>query len=64
MDRKEFLQKSILAFTAMNTLSGLKAFTDTLPIQGKRMPVLFTSHGDPMDIPLSRQERADRKSVV
>lgn len=58
MDRKEFLQKSILAFMSMNTLSSLKAFTDRLPIQGKRMPVLFTSHGDPMDIPLSRQERA------
>ena len=58
MDRKAFLQKSILAFMSMNTLSSLKAFTDRLPIQGKRMPVLFTSHGDPMDIPLSRQERA------
>ena len=57
MDRKEFLQKSILAFAAMNTLGSLKAFTDTLPIQGKRMPVLFTSHGNPMDIPLSKDER-------
>jgi 4,5-DOPA dioxygenase extradiol len=58
IDRKAFLQKSILAFMSMNTLSSLKAFTDRLPIQGKPMPVLFTSHGDPMDIPLSRQERA------
>lgn len=41
----------------MNTLSGLKAFTDTLPRQGKRMPVLFTSHGNPMDIPLSNEQR-------
>lgn len=58
MDRKEFLQKSILAFAAMSKLNSLKAFTDTLPIQGKRMPVLFTSHGNPMDIPLLREERA------
>src|SRR5690606_31143708 len=41
----------------MHTLSTLKAFTDTLPIQSKRMPVLFTSHGNPMDIPLSKEER-------
>ncbi|WP_343691242.1 class III extradiol ring-cleavage dioxygenase [Chitinophaga sp.] len=57
MDRRAFIQKSILTFTAMNTLSGLKAFTDTLPRQGKRMPVLFTSHGNPMDIPLSNEQR-------
>lgn len=42
---------------AINSLNSLKAFTDTLPVQGKRMPVLFTSHGNPMDIPLSTQER-------
>lgn len=28
-----------------------------LPIQGNEMPVLFTSHGNPMDIPKSRDER-------
>lgn len=44
------------------TLSGmnLKEFeriTDQLPSQGKKMPVLFTSHGNPMDIPMSREER-------
>jgi 4,5-DOPA dioxygenase extradiol len=58
MNRKEFLHKSVLTFAAMNTLGGLKAFTDMLPVQGKRMPVLFTSHGNPMDIPLSKDERA------
>ncbi|MCO5259971.1 MAG: dioxygenase [Crocinitomicaceae bacterium] len=57
MERKEFIKKSLLAALAMNTLGGLKAFTDNLPIQGKRMPVLFTSHGNPMDIPLSKDER-------
>ena len=57
MERKEFLQ-SILALTAMETLSSFKNFTDALPSQGKKMPVLFTSHGNPMDIPVSRSERA------
>jgi len=56
MERKEFL-KTILAFSAMGTLSSFKNFTDTLPVQGKRMPVLFTSHGSPMDIPLSKEQR-------
>lgn len=58
MNRKEFLKTGILALAAMNTLSELKAFTDKLPIQGKRMPVLFTSHGNPMDITATRGERA------
>lgn len=57
MERKEFLQ-SILAFTAMGTLSSFRKFTDDLPAQGKKMPVLFTSHGNPMDIPVSREKRA------
>ena len=57
MERKEFLQ-SILALTAMGTLSSFKNFTDALPSQGKKMPVLFTAHGNPMDIPVSRSERA------
>ncbi len=41
----------------MGTLGGFKQFTDNLPKQGKRTPVLFTSHGSPMDIPLSESER-------
>ena len=57
MEREEFLQ-SIFALTAMGTLSSFKNFTDALPSQGKKMPVLFTSHGKPMDIPVSRSERA------
>lgn len=56
MERKEFLQ-SLLAFSTVGTLSSFKNFTDTLPTQSKRMPVLFTSHGSPMDIPLSKEER-------
>lgn len=57
MNRRGFVQKSLLALASMTTLNSLKAFTDTLPVQSKRMPVLFTSHGNPMDIPLSRDER-------
>ena len=41
----------------MTTLSSFKKFTDTLPVQSKRMPVLFTSHGNPMDIPLTKEQR-------
>jgi 4,5-DOPA dioxygenase extradiol len=57
MERNEFI-KSLLALTAMGTLAGFKNFTDALPIQSRKMPVLFTSHGNPMDIPVSRSERA------
>ncbi|HYF03621.1 MAG TPA: class III extradiol ring-cleavage dioxygenase [Patescibacteria group bacterium] len=56
MDRSEFL-KMMAAFSAMGPLSSFKLFTDTLPVQSKKMPVLFTSHGSPMDIPVSREER-------
>jgi 4,5-DOPA dioxygenase extradiol len=41
----------------LGTLSNLKNFTDTLATQSVRMPVLFTSHGSPMDIPLSNEEK-------
>ena len=56
MRRKDFLN-SILTLGAMSTLSSLKAYTDSLHIQSKKMPVLFTSHGSPMDIPVGRDER-------
>lgn len=68
MNRKDFLKKSLLlgstislgglyAFNDMNTLKDLEKYTSNLPVQGKKMPVLFTSHGNPMDIPLSKDER-------
>ncbi len=41
----------------MEKLSTFKRFTDALPKQERKMPVLFTSHGNPMDIPLSRDKR-------
>ena len=56
MNRKEFLQ-TILTTTAMGTLSSFKNFTDTLPVQGKKLPVLFTSHGSPLDITVPKEQR-------
>ncbi|MEZ5012713.1 MAG: class III extradiol ring-cleavage dioxygenase [Chitinophagales bacterium] len=56
MERKAFLH-SLFALTTMGSLSSFKKFTDELPVQGKKMPVLFTSHGNPIDIPLSKEER-------
>jgi len=41
----------------MTNLNGLKQYTDGLLYQSKKMPVLFTSHGSPMSIPESREER-------
>jgi len=56
MKRKDFI-KSLAAFTAMSSLASFKYFTDSLPVQSKKMPVLFTSHGNPMDIVKSKDER-------
>ena len=69
MNRKNFLKHSLIiggglsfggvyAFNHMNKLADLKKYTDLLPKQSKKMPVLFTSHGNPMDIPVGREERA------
>lgn len=41
----------------MGSLTSFKNFSDTLSSQNRKMPVLFTSHGSPMDIPLTREER-------
>lgn len=69
MNRKDFLKQTLLlggalsfggayAINHMNKLTDLQKYTDSLPKQSKKMPVLFTSHGNPMDIPISREERA------
>lgn len=69
MNRKDFLKQTLLiggalsfggayGFNHMNKLTDLQKYTDSLPKQRKKMPVLFTSHGNPMDIPISREERA------
>jgi 4,5-DOPA dioxygenase extradiol len=41
----------------MDKLIALKKYAEALPSQERKMPVLFTSHGNPMDIPLSRDKR-------
>lgn len=58
MQRKDFLKFLALTPLAAQTMK-LQAFSkiiDTLPAT-KKMPVLFTSHGNPMDIPLSKEQR-------
>lgn len=45
-----------LSLSTMN-LREFEKIVGELPVQGKKMPVLFTSHGSPMDIPVSREER-------
>lgn len=45
-----------LSLSAMN-LKEFEKLTSTLPTQHKKLPALFTSHGSPMDIPVSREER-------
>ena len=59
MERKHFLKllaMAPIAASAMN-LREFDKLTSELPAQGKLMPVLFTSHGNPMDIPLSTEQR-------
>jgi 4,5-DOPA dioxygenase extradiol len=41
----------------MHTLNSFKNFTCKFETQNKLTPVLFTSHGNPMDIPVSREQR-------
>lgn len=47
----------------MGTIIHFKNFTDRLPKQNLLMPVLFTSHGNPFDIPVSRDERPFWKAL-
>jgi len=59
MNRKDFLKMlaaAPLSLSAMN-LKSFESLTDSLPHQSKKLPVLFTSHGSPMDIPVSREKR-------
>ena len=69
MDRKDFIKNSLLlggtlafgstyGFQKISTLTGLADYARELPRQDRKMPVLFTSHGNPMDIPLSKEERS------
>ena len=59
MQRKDFLKLAALApvgYSAMK-LQEFGKLMNELPQQTKTLPVLFTSHGNPMDIPLSREQR-------
>ncbi|HET6228106.1 MAG TPA: class III extradiol ring-cleavage dioxygenase [Bacteroidia bacterium] len=59
MERKDFLK--LMALTPLSIdamdLKEFEKFTQELPVQNKQLPVLFTSHGNPMDIPMSKEER-------
>lgn len=59
MERKDFLKLMALAPLSASSmdLKDFEKLTGQLPKQNKRLPVLFTSHGSPMDIPLSREKR-------
>ncbi len=65
MKRKDFLKLIALAplSSAAMKLSEFEKLTGDLPAQPKRLPVLFTSHGSPMDIPVSREERPFWKAL-
>ncbi|UBM58282.1 dioxygenase [Marinilongibacter aquaticus] len=47
----------------MGNLKELQNFAEGLKKQDVMMPVLFTSHGNPMDIPLDREERPFWKAL-
>lgn len=48
MNRKQFIF-TLFGGAMAATLGGLKHFTDSIPVQGKKMPVLFIGHGSPMN---------------
>lgn len=49
--------------STMENISALKNYTDHLLVQSKKMPVLFTSHGNPMNIVMSRDEHPFWKAL-
>jgi 4,5-DOPA dioxygenase extradiol len=65
MDRKKFLQLMTLTPLSLGSMDllDLKKITDDLPKQSKKMPVIFSSHGNPMDIPLTKEERPFWKAL-
>jgi 4,5-DOPA dioxygenase extradiol len=65
MLRKDFLKLLALAplSSAAMKLNEFEKIAGSLPVQTKKLPVLFTSHGSPMDIPVSREERPFWKAL-
>ncbi len=59
MNRKDFLKLIAMAPAALSTMKIMEfeKLTSQLPVQGKKLPVLFTSHGNPMDIIMTKEER-------
>lgn len=49
MERKEFMNLISTGLAGMATLGNLSAFSEKLPQQNKKMPVLFVGHGSPMN---------------
>lgn len=62
MERKQFIQ-TLAAISTMGTLRDFQTLSNALPKQEKKLPVLFTSHGNPMDIPLTKEQRPFWKSL-
>ncbi len=49
MLRNEFIYLISGGIAGMSTLNDLEKFTDGLPVQDRKMPVLFVGHGSPMN---------------
>jgi len=49
MKRRDFLFTSTLAALAMNDLYAFAKWSNSLPENGAKMPVLFIGHGSPMN---------------
>ena len=49
VNRLQFLYSSLTGLTGMNSLNELYKFSKQLPLQDKKMPLLFVGHGSPMN---------------
>ena len=49
MNRFDFIIYSLLSAPAMSSLKELQKFSETLPNESNRMPLLFVGHGSPMN---------------
>ena len=49
MHRIDFLRNSLLTFFSMSSLKELHKFSEALPSEEKKMPLLFVGHGSPMN---------------
>ncbi|HLP49852.1 MAG TPA: 4,5-DOPA dioxygenase extradiol [Chitinophagales bacterium] len=49
MNRLQFIHSSLAGLIGMSTLKELENFSEGLPAQGQKMPLLFVGHGSPMN---------------